>query len=152
MKKGDRPRMGFSPTLKSDPRDRQNNAHGIQNDAISSPLMIDAHGRATINVGGPLSSTPDGKLDVNVDHGLSVRTGSPKRIVVRTSDSVVVGLDGNLHARVRPLDIEGLEAYVKSIVATSAIDVSYAEPLISETAEFLFNDAGTDIVVSEIIY
>lgn len=151
-----RPRIGNAPSLKNDPRSRVNDG-GIGRESIASPLDLDAQGRATIRVGGPLVTTPDGKLDVNVDHGLSVRTGSPQRIVVRTSDTIVVGRDGNLHAAVSPDDILGLRDFVRGIVAQSGVDISYAEPIVADAytdpeAPFLYSEDGTDVLVSEVIH
>lgn len=155
-----RPRMGFSPTLKTDPRDRQNNAHGVDGSMVSAPLDIDPQGRLTIRLDGPLFKTPQGTLDMRVEHGLGVRTGSPQHIVVRTSDSVIVGRDGNLHAHVTAQQVIGLVQLINDLIGVSpaaAGDTSYREVLLSavapgDTPQPLFNAEGTDWEYSELLH
>lgn len=152
-----RPRRGFAPSLPNDPRDRQSTDTGSNNQDISPPLSLDAQGRVSIAVAGPVHITSDGKLNVEASHGLTIQTGSPKRIVARTSDTIVVGIDGNLHARIRPPNVEGLDAHVKAVIRATAVDISFAEVLMSETAPGddavpLYNSNGTDWVYSEVLY
>ena len=154
MKRGDRPRMGYAPSLKSDPRDRQNNHVGVGENDIAAPLKIDAQGRATIDVAGPLTKTPDGKLDVHVTVGLSVRTGSPKSIGVNTSRTIVTDEQNRLQANIGPGDIRGLEQYIRALVLKNALDISYSEVLVADTGgepPLLYSEGGIDVVVSEII-
>jgi hypothetical protein len=153
-----RPRRGYAPILgENDPRSRHANDSGIQADAIASPLVRDSQGRVTVKAEGALTTTPSGGIDVNVAHGLAVKTGSPQRIVVRTSKTIVVGRTGDLEARVTALDIDGMESYIRTIVRSAAPDISYAEPLVADAytdpeAPFLYSEDGTDVLVSEVLH
>lgn len=102
--KNARPRAGYSPSLdkrpQGDPRARQSIGAGLSTDEVSPPLKIDSQGRATLDLTGPLVKRADGKLDLNFGSGLDVVTGSPKALVVRGSDSVVVNEQG-VHSRPR---------------------------------------------------
>ena len=165
--KGNRNRRGYSPLLNEkaafgDPRDRQNANAGVDQSAFSAPLVHDANGRLTIATDprSPLVTRTSGELGINVDHGLGVRTGSPPRMIVLTSDTVVVGEDGLLHARLTPYQIQGMTQFVQSLAqgsGGSGVDISYAEPLVADSyteteAPLVYNEAGTDILVSELLY
>lgn len=102
--KNARPRQGFSPSLdkrpQGDPRSRQNIGAGVSVNDIAAPLVLNSQGRATVDATGPLVTRANGKLDLNFGAGLDVVTGSPKALVVRGSDSVVVNEHG-VHSRPR---------------------------------------------------
>lgn len=160
--KGNRPRRGYSPLLAQnsefgDPRDRQNSSAGVESGEIATPLAKDSQGRVTVKLEGALHPTTTGGVEVKVDHGLAIQTGSPKRIVARTSNTVVVGADGNLHAKLTAAQIQGLKEYVLAIVKATAQDISYAEPLVADSytdpeAPLIYNEDGTDVLVSEVLH
>lgn len=157
-----RPHRGYSRLLDNsglgDPRSRQSTDTGINEQDIAAPLHLDSQGRATVIPDGALAVTPDGKLGVNVDHGLAIRTGSPQRVVVRTGRTVIVDRNsGNLETNVSANDIRGLREFVHGLIHATAPDISYAEPLVADAytdpeAPFLYNEDGTDVLVSEVLH
>lgn len=96
-----------APSLANDPRMRPK---GISAADVAYPLVIDREGRVGVNLGrtSPLVTRADGTLDVNLGPGLETVTGSPPRVRVRGSDSVISDKEGNLHARPHTSQVRGL--------------------------------------------
>ena len=150
-----RPRTGTAPSLQNDPRSR--NDKPILPSDISAPFTLDSQNRLALRTDGGLYTTPQGTVEARVDHGIGIQTGSPKRIVARTSRTVVIDREGNLAANIAPADVLGLREYVLSLIRSNGLDISYAEPLVADAytdpeAPLLYTDDGTDVVVSEILH
>lgn len=112
----DRPRIGNAPSLRDDPRARQTQSGGIDATMVAHPFKI-TNGRLDLSLDprSPLVKRAHGTLDVNVGAGLEVKTGSPPHLVVKTSDSVVAGDDGALHAQPLVSQVRGLSSIVAGV-------------------------------------
>lgn len=116
-KSGDRVRSGQSDILANsktgDPRSRHANAAPIGEGDIAPPLKIE-NNRVTVALDpkSALLKTPQGTVTINLGAGLEIVHGSPPRLQARTSQSVVVGRDGRLEARVRAGDVAGIRELV----------------------------------------